>query len=396
MTRQVLFTPQRATEDDVLANASPGATAEFFITGTTTPVAIEDVDGNPLANPLTSNAAGVFPQVVYLGSDQVKCVIKDADGGTLYTIDPCPLFDAAGSAAVSVTYSPNSYLPQTNVQAVIDELAAILQGQSSTISIKNGTVSSPGLPFASDPSTGIYRIDAGQIGFSSGGSGVARFNSGGLRFSVDGSASSPALAWFNNTNTGIFRPANNTVGITTNGAEALRVAPDGDVRIGQTSNASPGVGNTVVGTGVLSNGVLSISRADGSAVRANTNTTGTLVDFRRQGDLKGTVSVTASDATFVNLSDARRKENIVPAGDPGAIIDAIKVVEYDWISGDSHVQWGLIAQQVHEVLPEVVFEGGEDPAEKPWGYAADKLVPVLLREIQLLRQRVAALEAANE
>jgi hypothetical protein len=102
MTRQVLFTPQRATEVDVTANAAPAATAAFFISGTTTPVDIEDVDGDPMANPLTADGAGTFAQVVYTGSEQLKCVLRDSDGATLYTIDPCPLFDAAGSAATAV------------------------------------------------------------------------------------------------------------------------------------------------------------------------------------------------------------------------------------------------------------------------------------------------------
>jgi len=523
MTRQVLFTPQRATEDDILANASPGATAQFFVTGTTTPIAIQDVMGNALPNPLTSNSAGVFTQVVYSGPSQVKCVIRDADGGTLYTIDPCPLFDATGSAAVSVTYQPNSYLPQTNVQDAIDQIADILQGVGTPLRFGDGTQGAPSISFLADEDTGFYRVGANEIGFSAGGtvraslttlglrarmvgsaadpsiyfrtgsdraglfsSGVgvlnfstagtermrissagnvgigltnpaaplhvsgearastfnatssanggfvgisadsqtepsftwsgdtgtgvylasanqigftcngtevARISSSGLRFDQEGTAATAAIAPRGDADTGIFWPAANVVAITAGGSELARFA-SGSFRVGQTGSGSPGVSNTVVGFALSDEGVMSVSREDGSSARFNTNTSGTLVDYRRQGVLLGNIVITSSDASFLNLSDERRKENIIPASDPGSIIDAIEVVEFDWISSDEHVRFGVIAQQMNGVFPEAVIEGGSDPIEQPWGYAADKLVPMLLREIQLLRQRVAALEGA--
>jgi hypothetical protein len=168
------------------------------------------------------------------------------------------------------------------------------------------------------------------------------------------------------------------------------VVVEGNGRFGQNSTASPGVTNTTTGAAFNDDGVLAVSRASGSSGRFNTNSSGTLIDFRRQGVLLGNIAITASDTDFVNLSDPSMKENITVAPDPGEVIDAIEVVEYDWISSGEHIRWGLLATDIAYHLPEAAFIPANPKG--PWGYAADKLVPMLLREIQLLRQRVAALE----
>jgi hypothetical protein len=172
-----------------------------------------------------------------------------------------------------------------------------------------------------------------------------------------------------------------------------------------TSTNIPGVGNTATGSAFNADGIASISAASGSALRVNRNSSGTIVDLRRNGDLISALTITASSTTLVDVSDQRRKTNIKPAeGDSGAVLDAIEIVEFDWLSG-GHQQWGVVAQQVAEVAPDLVFVGGlphaecteemlceDDPAEKPWGWDPVGTIPMLIREVQLLRVRVAALE----
>lgn len=161
-------------------------------------------------------------------------------------------------------------------------------------------------------------------------------------------------------------------------------------RFGQSASNVPGSGNTTTGAAFNIDGILSVSRATSSAARFNTNASGSVVDFNRQGDTKGNISVTASDAVFVNLSDPFLKENVSPAPDAGSVIDAIQVVEYDWIESGEHIRWGLLATDVAYHAPEAAYIPS-DP-EKPWGYSADHLVPILWQEVRSLRQRVGELE----
>ena len=53
------------------------------------------------------------------------------------------------------------------------------------------------------------------------------------RFSA---ANSPDYTWHNNLNTGIFHPATNTICFTINGSEIIRLAPNGNILIGTTTD----------------------------------------------------------------------------------------------------------------------------------------------------------------
>lgn len=108
------------------------------------------------------------------------------------------------------------------------------------------------------------------------------------------------------------------------------------------------------------------------------------------GGAVGSVTVTASTTAYNTTSDARLKENITDANDAASLIDALQVRQFDWKSDGSHQRYGFVAQELYEVAPEAVSKP-QDPDEM---MAVDysKLVPMLVKEIQSLRQRVAQLE----
>lgn len=126
MANQALFTPNRAL--DANAYAQPGATATFYQSGTMTTIPLYADEGEviPLANPITADASGIFPQVFFNGD--AKAIVRDADGATLWTIDPVPTSskDAVGAAAVS--FAPTATIPQTNVQDAIEALSVAQPG----------------------------------------------------------------------------------------------------------------------------------------------------------------------------------------------------------------------------------------------------------------------------
>ncbi len=95
--------------------------------------------------------------------------------------------------------------------------------------------------------------------------------------------------------------------------------------------------------------------------------------------------------SYPGPSDERLKVNIVdaPAG-TGALIDAMRVVSFDWKDTGKHRQYGLIAQQVNTVYPDVVFPPTDEAGENAWGVDNSMLVPLLIKEIQSLRARLAA------
>ena len=90
------------------------------------------------------------------------------------------------------------------------------------------------------------------------------------------------------------------------------------------------------------------------------------------------------------------KANIQPAESVGPTIDKINIVSFDWKTNKVHQRAGIIAQELYDVVPEAVIVGDDPNIEEttnPWGINYPRLVPMLIKEIQELRARLATLEA---
>lgn len=174
----------------------------------------------------------------------------------------------------------------------------------------------------------------------------------------------------------------------TDTTERMRLTNTGRLRVGQSIDAndariyayypySASGGNAAIGTEVDQT----------TALRA--------IQFANPNGIVGTIATSGSATSFNTSSDRRLKTNIAPAGSASALIDSIQIVEHDWKAG-GHVRFGVIAQDVQTVAPEVVFVGDDgEEVKSPWGVDYSKLVPALIKEVQTLRARVASLEAAR-
>jgi hypothetical protein len=126
------------------------------------------------------------------------------------------------------------------------------------------------------------------------------------------------------------------------------------------------------------------------------NTNGALISFEKDGSSVGAISYDGTDVVINQASDERLKTNVQPAPDAGTIFDNLQVRSFDWRESKEHKRYGFVAQELQQHFPEAVYEGGEDPETDPWTYDPVKLVPLLIKEIQSLRQRVKELEAKED
>ena len=108
----------------------------------------------------------------------------------------------------------------------------------------------------------------------------------------------------------------------------------------------------------------------------------TVMDFRYNNTQVGTINVTSTTCSYNNLSDQRLKENIVDSPSALTSVNAIKVRSFDWKEEGSHVDYGYIAQELLEVVPEAVSVPA-DPDEM-MGVDFGKLTPRLVKAIQEL------------
>ena len=104
----------------------------------------------------------------------------------------------------------------------------------------------------------------------------------------------------------------------------------------------------------------------------------------------GSITSTPSATGYGTSSDQRLKSNIEDADDAGSKVDAIQVRKFDWKVDGSHQDYGMVAQELQSVAPEAVT--GDAESDEMMAVDYSKLVPMLVKEIQSLRARVAQLE----
>jgi Chaperone of endosialidase len=172
-----------------------------------------------------------------------------------------------------------------------------------------------------------------------------------------------------------FSTTNSSLGVV----ERARIDSSGNLLVGITSFTATTNANFMIYGG----GSEFIGHASGTASGTQ------YLDFRYNGSAIGSITQSGTAAVLYNVtSDQRLKENIVDAPEFGSVIDSIQVRSYDWKSNGNHQRAGFIAQELVTVAPEAVHQ----PVDSEEMMAVDysKLVPMLVKEIQSLRKRLAA------
>ena len=189
--------------------------------------------------------------------------------------------------------------------------------------------------------------------------------------------------------TGAYTP----LSIYTSAAERLRVDTSGRVAINRNS-ASFSTGTARTAIAYPGNTDWALGLRDTSAQ----STVYPIVFLNSSEGIAGSVAMTATSTSYNTSSDERLKENIEDAADPGAVIDAIQIRQFDWIATGEHQDYGVVAQELEQVYPPAVPEAtlGPDGVEMYRGVDYSKLVPLLVKEVQLLRARVAQLEGGSQ
>jgi hypothetical protein len=178
-----------------------------------------------------------------------------------------------------------------------------------------------------------------------------------------------------------FTAASGTAGDVISFSQAMTLTDAGDLQVGFT------------GSSITAGGIASVPNS-ATSYRAVGHITGSASGsaydyFLYAGSIIGSITQSGTSAVLYNVtSDQRLKENIQDAAPASALIDALQVREYDWKADGSHQRYGFIAQELVTVAPEAVHQPADPEAMMAVDYS--KLVPMLVKEIQSLRQRLAA------
>ena len=199
---------------------------------------------------------------------------------------------------------------------------------------------------------------------------------------------------------------------------------DGDVFVGRTSDSYD------AGISLLSSGKGVFSRDSNNALTVNRGSDdGALVEFKRAGSTKGSISVSGSTTAYNTSSDYRLKENVVDVTDGIVRVKQLQPRKFNFIADADTTVDGFLAHEAQTVVPEAIT--GEKDAMKDEEYEVtpaveasegvdavpavmgtrsvpdyqgidqSKLVPLLtaalqeaITKIETLETKVAALEAA--
>jgi hypothetical protein len=107
-------------------------------------------------------------------------------------------------------------------------------------------------------------------------------------------------------------------------------------------------------------------------------------------------NVTAS-GNITAYSDARLKTNVKTIENPITLVKSLRGVTFDWIESGEH-SYGLIAQEVEEVIPELVMENDSGTADgdihkKVKSVDYSKLVSVLIEAVKNQQEQIEELRA---
>jgi len=209
-----------------------------------------------------------------------------------------------------------------------------------------------------------------RYGGTNGGMDIINSGTGGMVLSVSGAA---------------------PMAFQTSGTERARITSAGYLLVGTTAPLGANTSNEYKTTTAGSWPLTINSNDRGILHRQSSATTGFYEYFEYNGGTNnGSISYSGGTTAYNTTSDARIKKNIVDAPDAGSLIDAIKVRSWDFKADDVHWRYGMVAQELLPVAPEAVTVPEDEEMMMGVDYA--KLVPMLIKEVQSLRARVAQLE----
>lgn len=171
------------------------------------------------------------------------------------------------------------------------------------------------------------------------------------------------------------------ISFETGGSERMRLSHTSNaLSIGKTTFSTAGVGYTVYGN----------TAPQCYFVKSNSGAINGVL-FYHNTTYVGGLNYDNTNTSLVTSSDERLKDNIENSDDAGAKIDAMQVRQFDWKSTGEHQEYGFVAQELEPVFAHAIHTDLEGDY-KSVDYGC--LVPMLVKEIQSLRQRITDLENA--
>ncbi len=256
----------------------------------------------------------------------------------------------------------------------------------------NGSAASPSFSFVDDTNTGIYRAGSDDMRFVAGGDARFAANGNGLDLSVNSASKIAHNTTATRDKYRVWNSSLYTIGMDDNmtfgglGSYAMTFQMNNENNRGfwwGDSNHTDAQG----AMGLTTEGLLTVAHS----IRVgygHTDTTSPGATYRL--DVSGSIGATADVVAYIS-SDKRLKDNIKNIANPLEKLEKLNGVEFDWNDKQDLYKGhdiGVIAQEVEEVLPEIV-DTRED-GHKAVKY--DRMVALLIEAVKEQQQQINELK----
>jgi hypothetical protein len=356
--------------------------------GTTSPSQKLDVNGNITATAWIGRANGSAPSA--------DCAIYRAADNTLG-------FSTASTEQMRLT-STGLGIGTSSPSAKLD-VAGNVQIQSTGVLYFNNSDNTNQYYWQNIGATGannatliLSRTNAGETlrvdssgNLLVGGTSALVSSSGRGNITVNGSTDSILAFGSAGTNTGYLYATTSGMELASIGSTFVRFSTNGSERARIDSSGNLLVGTTTFANTNTNSAILQASGGTCAFIIQHDSTNGSgnaYHAFNYNGTGIGSITQSGTTAVLYNTtSDQRLKENITDADSASTLIDALQVRKFDWKAGGSHQRYGFVAQELVTVAPEAVHQ--PEDIEQMMAVDYSKLVPMLVKEIQSLRKRLA-------
>lgn len=163
----------------------------------------------------------------------------------------------------------------------------------------------------------------------------------------------------------------------TSGSIRMRITSGGNILMGTTTDA----GYTL---NVVGNAQFIKSTTSTAMVVGLSGVTGSIIRFSYNGSFVGSISTDGSNTAYNTSSDYRLKQDIKDFNGLD-LLSRIKPYDFEWKSNKTR-SYGVLAHELQEVINYAVT--GSKDSEEMQGVDYSKLVPILIKAIQELNEKI--------
>ena len=214
-------------------------------------------------------------------------LILDADADTSITADTDDQIDIKIAGADDFQFTANTF--------------TVASG--SVIALPDGSVGAPSIGFTSDADTGVYIVNAGQLGITAAGALQMRIQDNSIRMQDAGAVDAPSYTWNDAADTGLYF-ASPDMKITVDGVFSASFTDDGAglgnrALFGKTAEgASATLGWDFPCTPATQSNAYGTSGGTTTLILNRQTNDGAIIDLKQANSSEGTISVSGTTVSY--------------------------------------------------------------------------------------------------